>query len=104
MMVAWREDGQGYFTFEEVKEHPIVQNMINKYIPKHREEMALSFYRVWTKHYNAWESFERKEQHSLDNIEKLVWDGMEKCFKVYYKKTKHFSAEWYHYTLSGEWY
>jgi hypothetical protein len=103
-MVAWLENGQGYFTFEDVKKHPVVQQMINKYIPKHREEMALSFFDVWSKHFDCLESIERKYQFSLDNIQKIEWDGLENCFKVYYKKTKNFSAELYHYTLDGKCY
>lgn len=91
-------------TFEEVFNHPKVQQLVKKYISKHREPMAREFYKVWKRHYNSWESIERKEQHSLDNIKKIVWDGTEKCFKVYYKKTEHYSEVWYHYCLDGTWY
>jgi hypothetical protein len=105
-MTKINENGQLYFTFEEVSNHPIVQKMINKFFVSdlHKEIAVKAFYRVWIRHYNAWDSSERKEQHSLDNISKIVWDKNEKCFKVYYKKTKNFSAEWYHYTLKGDWY
>lgn len=103
-MVAFDKNGQGYFTFEEVCEHPIVQQLLKKFAIHLRDDVAKAFYRVWNRHYNAWESVERKQQHSLDNISKIVWDANQKCFKVYYKTTKHFSSVWYHYTLSGEWY
>lgn len=91
-------------TFEEVANHHKVKQMVNKFVPIQRDDVAKAFYRVWSKHYNCWESAERKEQHSLDNISRLSWDRNEKCFRVYYKKTKHFEKTWYHYTLSGNWY
>lgn len=103
-MVAWEENGQGYWTFEEVKNHPVVAKMVKRFVSVQQDDIAKAFYRVWTKHYNVWESPERRDQHSLDNISKILWDNNEKCFKVYYKKTKKFSSTWYHYTLSGEWY
>lgn len=56
------------------------------------------------KHFNGWESENRKDQHSLDNIEKVEYLSTEDLFYVYYKKTKHFSKEWYHYdTNRGVW-
>lgn len=91
-------------TYEEVANHHKVKSMVNKFVPIQRDVVAKAFYRVWSKHYNCWESVERKRQHSLSNISRVNWDRNEKCFKVYYKKTKEFSSVWYHYTLSGEWY
>lgn len=91
-------------TFEEVASHPKVQKMVNKFVSIQRDDVAKAFYRTWSRHYNAWGCQERQEQHSLENISRLSWDRNEKCFKVYYKKTKHFAPVWYHYTLSGQWY
>ncbi len=91
------------YSFEEVKNHPVVQKMTSKFVSIQRDDVARAFYRTWIRHYNAWESIERKEQHSIDNISRIAWDNKQKLFKVYYKKTKHFSPVWYHYT-SGEWY
>ena len=55
-------------------------------------------------HFNGWESEERREQHSLENIEKVEYHAVEDLFYVYYKKTKRFSKEWYHYdTNRGVW-
>lgn len=103
-MVAWREDGQGYWTFEEVVEHPAVKKMVSTFRSQYQEKAARAFYDIHRKHYNAWESEERKEQHSLNNIKKIEWNNQEQCFHVFYKATKRFSATWYHYTLDGKWY
>lgn len=62
------------------------------------------FFKTYIKHYNCWESDERKQQHSLKNIKKVEWNREDKCFHVHYKKTKHFNEVWYHYTLRGDWY
>ncbi|ADU31003.1 hypothetical protein [Evansella cellulosilytica] len=63
---------------------------------------AKRFLGVQYKHYLAWESEVRKEQHSLDNIHSVKWVNEEKCFHVHYKKTKHFNKEWYHYDPADE--
>ncbi|MEC1725886.1 hypothetical protein P9E34_14300 [Schinkia azotoformans] len=92
------------FTFEEVTEHPQVKKMVSKFRQQDQDKVKDYFYKVYIKHFNAWESDERKQQHSLKNIKKVEWNREENCFNVYYKKTKHFRETWYHYTLSGKWY
>lgn len=92
------------YSFEEVASSPPVQKMLSKFVFIQRDDVARAFYRVWVKHYNVWDSIERKEQHSVDNISRITWDNKQKLFKVYYRKTKHFSSVRYRYTLSGEWY
>lgn len=62
------------------------------------------FKRLHDKHLNAWESTERREQHSLDNIERVKYNSDEDLFYVYYKETEHFKKTWYHYdTNRGVW-
>jgi hypothetical protein len=64
----------------------------------------MQFAEIHKKHVSAWESPERIKQHSLANIQKVKWVKEENCFHVFYKKTERFSSEWYHYTLTGDWY
>lgn len=92
---------RGFESYEGVLEEiqsevDILLNLSDKAIVKFAE--------VHKKHVSCWDSPERIRQHALSNIQKVKWDRNDKCFNVYYKKTKHFSAEWYHYTLSGQWY
>lgn len=93
-----------YWTYEEVIEVPVVKAIMSKFRADQQDKIARYFYNVHSRHYNAWESAERKQQHSLNNIRKITWNGEEQCFHVFYKKTKDFSPTWYHYTLSGDWY
>jgi hypothetical protein len=68
------------------------------------DSMMVVFAEIHKKHVSVWDSPERIKQHSLANIQKVNWVPEEKCFHVIYKKTDDFSSEWYHYTLTGEWY
>ena len=92
---------RGFESYEGVLEE--IQGEIDVLLNLSETGMT-NFAEVHRKHVAAWESKERIKQHSLSNIQKVKWDRNEKCFKVYYKKTKQFSSEWYHYTLSGIWY
>lgn len=68
------------------------------------DELYSKFKKLHDKHLQAWESEERKEQHSLDNIKNVKYNPSDNLFYVYYKKTKHFEKEWYHYdTNRGVW-
>lgn len=103
-MVAWEENGQGYWTFEEALNLPVVMKLVSKFRDEQKDKVARLFYDIQLKHFNAWESYERKEQHSLNNIKKIEWNNQEQCFHVFYKATKRFASTWYHYLLNGTWY
>lgn len=98
-MVKFNEVGQGYWTFEEVASHPAVEEMVSKYIPKHREPMRKAFFSVFNKHMSAWSEERMLRDYGLDNLVKVTWEGLEECFHVHYK-----NGDWWHYTLNGEWY
>ncbi|MEC1726950.1 hypothetical protein P9E34_19770 [Schinkia azotoformans] len=91
------------YSFEEVINNPVVKKCINKFKVDHREKAGEYFYKTFIRHFNAWDSEERQEQHSLYNIKKVEWNRKENCFHVHYKKTKYFGETWYHYT-NGRWY
>jgi hypothetical protein len=93
------KNGQLYWTFEEVSEHPVVEEMVSKYIPKQREEMRKAFYSVFNRHMSAWSEERRTRDYGLDNLVKVSWEGLEECFHVHFK-----NGDWWHYTLTGEWY
>jgi hypothetical protein len=63
------------------------------------------FAALHTRHLNAWESDERREQHALENIDRVEYHPETDLFHVYYKATKRFKRpEWYHYdTNRGVW-
>lgn len=61
------------------------------------DDLLKRFMEIQEKHFNAWSSEERKEQHSLENIEKVKYNPSEDIFYVYYKETDRFRKEWYHY-------
>lgn len=61
------------------------------------EKLYNAFIKLQETHNNAWESNERKDQHSLKNIEKVEYNSSEGLFYVYYKETEHFGEVWYHY-------
>jgi len=42
---------------------------------------------------------EQQAKHQLENITKVERNHEEKCFNVHFD-----NGEWYHYTLSNEWY
>lgn len=44
-------------------------------------------------------SSEMRNKHTEEHIERVKYDRIEKCLKVYYD-----NGEWYHYSLAGEWY
>lgn len=68
------------------------------------EKLYNRFIKLHQKHLNAWETEERIQQHSLENIEKITYNSVEDIFYVYYKKTDHYSETWYHYdTNRGVW-
>ncbi|MEC1772804.1 hypothetical protein [Schinkia azotoformans] len=92
------------YSFEEVTNHPQVKKMVSRFKQDQQDKVKDYFYKVYIKHFNAWESDERKQQHSFKNIKKVEWNREDQCFHVFYKKTKHFRETWYHYTLDGKWY
>ncbi|WP_462412328.1 hypothetical protein [Neobacillus sp. Marseille-QA0830] len=98
-MVAINKDGQLYFTFEDVLEHPVVEEMVSKYILKHREPMRKAFYRVFNRHMAAWSPERVERDYGLKNLVKVSWHGEEECFHVHFK-----NGDWWHYALTGEWY
>jgi len=61
------------------------------------DEQLVKFLSVYNRHQNAFGSEERLEQVNLKNIEKVEWVEKEKVFHVFYKETKHFRKEWWHY-------
>lgn len=68
------------------------------------DELYNRFKKLQEKHFNAWESNNRREQHSIDNIERVKYNPSEDLFYVYYKETEHFDKVWYHYdTHEGVW-
>lgn len=98
-MTAINENGQMYWTFEEVSAHPAVEEMVSKYIPRQRDEMRKSFYSVFNAHMLAWGEERRMRDYGLHNLVKVTWEGLEECFHVHFK-----NGDWWHYTLNGEWY
>lgn len=101
MMVAFNENGQGYWTFEEVVEHAAVKEMLENFVGSQvvKEGIRMDFYRVFNRHMKAW-SYERMERdYGLKNLVEVTWNKEEQCFHVHYK-----NGDWWHYTLSGEWY
>lgn len=68
------------------------------------DEQFGRFKNLQDKHYHAWTSKNRQNQHSMNNIEKVTYDPVDDLFCAYYKQTKHFNEEWYHYdTNKGVW-
>lgn len=94
-------------TFEKFLSEPVVQEFLTTIHFRNdseKEYILKKLYNTQKRHHLSWESEEKRNQHSLDNIEKIRWDVNNKCFKVYYKKTKDSSSTWYHYDLNGNWY
>lgn len=52
-MTEMNENEQLYWTFEEVSEHPAIEEMVSRYIAKHREKMRKAFYFTFYKHMAA---------------------------------------------------
>lgn len=92
---------RGIETYERVFEE--IQGKIDVLLGLTDSKMV-EFAEIHKKHICAFESPERIKQHSLTNIDKVKWVPKENCFHVFYKETEDFSAEWYHYTLTGAWY
>lgn len=95
--MAFDKNGQGYFTFEEVVEHKVVQAMSKKFHANYQEQAVKTFYKVYSRHLSTMDQ-QAKLCYGLDDIKKIDWDNKQQCFKVY------FANDWFHYTSSGEWY
>lgn len=103
-MVKVHESGQLYWDFEEFITYPVIEKIVNKFVESQRDRIREVLFKTLKKHYFAWESEERREQHSLNNINKITWDKKEKAFQVYFNSTKNYPSVWYYYNLKGEWY
>lgn len=100
-MVEFNENGQAYWTFEEVVEHAAVKEMFENFVAPTKvvEVFKKDFYYVFNRHMKSWSRERMERDYGLKNLVKATWNKEEQCFQVHYK-----NGDWWHYTLKGDWY
>lgn len=87
------------YSYDEILNHSIVNDCLNRFSPNSREKVAKVFYDVFNRHMASFNVKRFLSDFGLENLKKIEWNQEYKCLEVHFK-----NGDWWYYSLKGDWY